>query len=153
MSGSGSNIAAAVGPSGYNTRFQDYDIDVEDGDPPSVPSQPPSGWPQVAQVMALTPGFEAFQAFKDLNLKSLLYYQAELVTLRKDLNTVEWQDLRKEDSDYSNKFAEDLGYLFSARKRKDGGVGVQQQWGLVMRLRETLKEYSMYDFILLAQGY
>jgi hypothetical protein len=37
------------------------------------------GWPCLAELMFKHPGFESFQAFRDLRIKSLLYYQAEHV--------------------------------------------------------------------------
>jgi hypothetical protein len=51
--------------------------------------QPCHGWPELVKVMVESPGFEAFQAFRDLNIKSLLYYQAELVKLRRQLHALE----------------------------------------------------------------
>lgn len=99
--------------------------------------------------MALTPDFEAFQAFRDLNLKSLLYYQAELVSLRERLHALEWQDWRRGDG-RTVEFAKDLEYLFSSEMEADPRV--RKQWNLVRRLRSVLKEYSMYDFMFLGHG-
>ncbi|PQE03097.1 hypothetical protein CJF31_00011630 [Rutstroemia sp. NJR-2017a BVV2] len=50
------------------------------------------GWPSVTQLIVKHPDFEAFQIFKDLNIKSLLYYQAELEELRRRLHILEHED-------------------------------------------------------------
>ena len=112
-------------------------------------NRPASGWPQVARVMALTPDFEAFQAFRDLNLKSLLYYQAQLVSLRKRLHVLEWKDWRNGNGP-TVEFAQNLEYLFSSEMEADPRV--RQQWELVRELRCVLNEYSTYDFMFLGHG-
>jgi hypothetical protein len=50
---------------------------------------PLHGWPELAQLMAQNADL---QAFTDLNVKSLLYYQVELTDLREELRKLEWTD-------------------------------------------------------------
>jgi hypothetical protein len=52
------------------------------------------GWPALARIMDDIPRLQAFASFSDLNIKSLLYYQAELIYLRKRLHQIEWNDFR-----------------------------------------------------------
>lgn len=40
------------------------------------------GWPLLAEVMSKVPEFAAFSRYRDLNVKNLLYYQAQLANLR-----------------------------------------------------------------------
>src|SRR3954463_13580909 len=62
------------------------------GDDESYPEEPVEGWPKVAAFMAETPDFTSFGRFRDLNIKSLLYYQAELNRFRLKLHETEWRD-------------------------------------------------------------
>ncbi|PVH73066.1 hypothetical protein DL98DRAFT_501515 [Cadophora sp. DSE1049] len=54
--------------------------------------KPVPGWPKLARTVADQPAFAAFPSFTDLNVKSLLYYQAQLIRLRKELHKMEFQD-------------------------------------------------------------
>jgi hypothetical protein len=80
-------------------------------------NSPVPGWPTLAKVMAQTPDFEAFASFKDLSIKSLLYYQAELIYLREELHKIEWEDNRQHKNDVKSRFADDLTKLIRARDR------------------------------------
>jgi hypothetical protein len=98
--------------------------------------RPVPGWPKVALQMSDTPDFAAFSRFRTVNIKSLLYYQAEIIKLQKKLHIQEWEDHRLGDEDAQEyaKCADDL--IDSA----EDGDGVQ--WQLVKDLRVLLKEYS-----------
>jgi hypothetical protein len=123
------------------TAFQ-YQFDPAENLETTVP-----GWPTLARLLATVPDFEGFQAFSDLNIKSLLCYQAELVKLRKQLHEVEWDDFRSVrgevddvDSDRAM-YAENLGNLLSSRDKQDPIV--RRQWILLTEIRGVLREYSM----------
>jgi hypothetical protein len=111
-------------------------------------NRPVPGWPTLAKVMAQTPDFEAFASFKDLSIKSLLYYQAELIYLRKSLHKLEWEDYRQSDLVVNSSFANDLTTLIEARddsianKKPDRPVELPQQWVLIEKIRSTLDKYS-----------
>src|ERR1700731_4832312 len=47
--------------------------DGELPDPEENLDMPCHGWPELVKVMVDNPGFEAFQAFRSLHIKSLLY--------------------------------------------------------------------------------
>ena len=86
--------------------------------------------------MAKTPDFASFSRFRDLNIKSLLYYQAELTELRKKLHKEEWADYRRGD--------EDTKWFF---KRADLLIDSEDepnhpQWETMKQIRVVLKDYS-----------
>jgi hypothetical protein len=111
-------------------------------------SRPAPGWPELVKLISETPDFEAFPAFTDLNLKSLLYDQAELTILRKELHAAEWEDKRtppRDDDDDDgtvepSDYAKRLDALFLSRSAKDPKS--RKQWELIKQIREVLKEYS-----------
>ncbi|KAF1972000.1 hypothetical protein BU23DRAFT_364109, partial [Bimuria novae-zelandiae CBS 107.79] len=88
------------------------------------------GWPQLAQLMAKTPDFAAFPRFRDLNVKSLLYYQCELNSLRRRLHELEYAD--KFDGKSYAEYADDLV--------NDGLKSEQYQ--TMKEIRRALKEYN-----------
>jgi hypothetical protein len=97
---------------------------------------PIPGWPALARRVANTPDFQAFPSFTDLNIKSLLYYQAQLILLRKKLHKVEFKDYyNSNDEDLPSRFAEDLQYLIE-------GKGNPEQWDLIEQIRTVLDRYS-----------
>jgi hypothetical protein len=124
-------------------------ITTDPTDPINNVNCPVHGWPTLAKIIAEKPDLEAFASFTDLNIKSLLYYQAELLTLRKELHRLEWKDNRASDDDSTN-YADDLGYLIGDRdasvksmENKDPEpVPLPQQWKLIEKIRTTLDKYS-----------
>ena len=40
------------------------------------------GWPRLAEIMADVPAFAAFPRYRDLNLRNLLYYKAQIDSLK-----------------------------------------------------------------------
>jgi hypothetical protein len=103
------------------------------------------GWPTLAKTIAGKPDLEAFSAFTDLNIKSLLYYQAQLIYLRKKLHQAEWRDHRlHNEEDEQAQYAEDLETLFmvvDSAEEKD-----PEQWTVLCRIREVLDKYSKNSF-------
>jgi hypothetical protein len=82
--------------SGNSTVLERKMASPMDGDATKGLEQPCHGWPSLAHAIADNPCFEIFQTFRDLNIKSLLYYQAQLDQLRKELEALEWEDYRKD---------------------------------------------------------
>jgi hypothetical protein len=95
---------------------------------------PLQGYPTLAKLIAKYPDFEAFQSFKDLNIKSLLYYQAELDELRKDLHRQEWRDYREDSFEGAAKCCVRADNLVMDANN--------DQMKLIKRIRGILKEYS-----------
>ena len=128
--------------------------------PPSIPGVddprnpannvnfPVHGWPLLVNIMNQLPRLEAFANFRDLNIKSLLYYQAELIYLRKKLHRVEWNDSRQSQLEKSSSYADNLTFLIKAREHSDESAGsknpvpLPEQWTLIERIRTTLDKYS-----------
>jgi hypothetical protein len=105
--------------------------------------RPVLGWPLLAKIMAGKPDLEAFPSFTDLNIKSLLYYQAELVSLRSKLHKAEYDDCRNTDTNEpASSYAYDLDFLFAARDNEDDPADWPEQWKLMERMRIVLTKYS-----------
>jgi hypothetical protein len=100
------------------------------------PEEPVPGWPRVAELMAQTQDFTAFKRYRDLNVKSLLYYQAEIEMLRKKLYKEEWADSQRGD-DNQSLYARRIDYMIRSKGKNTG-----TQWQTVIELRKVLKEYS-----------
>jgi len=96
----------------------------------SFNDEPIQGWPRLALLMAKNPDLAAFSRFRDLNVKSLLYYQAQLTLLRKKLHDLEYEDSpRNSESPWA--------------ERADGLVESDSiQFRTVKEMRSVLKEYS-----------
>lgn len=104
--------------------------------PQDDPLKPIHGYPSVACMMGRFPDLAAFRRFRTLNAKSLLYRQAELVHLERELHRLELQDHSEHNigpTPNSKKYANDWYWLWSEQG---------SQWGTVMKIRQLLKEYS-----------
>jgi len=117
------------------------DDGVEENDPEDDLERPVSGWPKVALLMAQTPDFASFSRFRDLNIKSLLYYQSELTSIRKSLHKQEWKDYRLGAEDEKHEYCNRADYLVNS---KESGGEPSKQWALVLKMRSVLKEYSEF---------
>jgi len=121
-------------PSGQSTSEKVTEQDADD--PEDDLDLPVSGLPRVAMLLAKTPDFAAFSRFRDLNIKSLLYYQSELTRLREKLHKQEYRDHRR-----------GVGKMRFHAKRADyliasGKKGESKQWELMVEIRRVLREYS-----------
>ncbi|KAE9371681.1 hypothetical protein N431DRAFT_297502, partial [Stipitochalara longipes BDJ] len=99
--------------------------------------RPCHGWPALVRDMVKHPGIDSFSAFRDLNIKSLLYYQAELVQLRKELHALEWEDHRQ-GGDSAGMVSNIQSLLLT--KMEDGEA--QRQFNKMREIRLVLKEYN-----------
>jgi len=104
---------------------------------PDYLKKPCHGWPKLADVMVSHPGFQCFPAFRDLNVKSLLYYQAELDGFRKELRALEWDDHKEVNSKLC---CSNFEVMLRAKEDQDGPGGEQMK--LVNDMRQVLREYS-----------
>jgi hypothetical protein len=118
-------------------------------DPKYDLDQPLHGWPELAKAIETYADFEAFPAFRDLNIKSLLYYQCELTALRKELHELEWDDHRNpqlEDAETFNSRADFLVYSQSQGDADDEHdeheEAAQKQMDLINKIRIVLEKYS-----------
>jgi hypothetical protein len=97
------------------------------------------GWPGLARLLAVNTDLQAFPTFTELNIKSLLYYQAELVILEKDLHEVEWRDQR-DTTGAHNELSQRVDFLISSDD--DGDNRARMQIKLIKRIRVVLDKYS-----------
>ncbi|ORY09025.1 hypothetical protein BCR34DRAFT_603173 [Clohesyomyces aquaticus] len=102
--------------------------DSQDEAAPAQNDDPLQGWPQLALLMSKTPDLAAFPRFRDLNVKSLLYYQCQLTILREKLQELEKSDAR-EGKDWAQ-YADDLVESGSA------------QFQTMEEIRKVLKKYN-----------
>lgn len=105
------------------------------GPPYSVP-----GWPSLAKLMGTKPDFAAFSRFRDLNIKSLLYYQAQLRNLKARLAECERYD-KFQGEGGNGLLAQNIDYLVNSPKCPNRS---QEQWALILEIRRVLKEYSKW---------
>lgn len=101
---------------------------------------PPTGYPQVATLMGEYPEMAMVRRFRGLNARNLLYLQAELVHIEKEL-------LRCEKADANNK--EEPMNMFSTNfffLQKSANQAENKQWKLIEQMREKLKEYSELSY-------
>ncbi|KAH8598741.1 hypothetical protein B0O99DRAFT_566099 [Bisporella sp. PMI_857] len=106
-------------------------------------NQPLPGWPNLARIITDNPGLEAFQSFRDLNIKSLLYYQAELHQLRAKLHNQEWTDLEghRKFTDCEEEFLnESVEHLLESKYKQDRLA--RKQFDLITEIREVLEKYN-----------
>ena len=120
------------------------------------------GWPLLAQAMADVPALESFSRFRELNIRSLLYYHVQLHHLQDELRTMEQRALHKQDP--ATNWAEDLVKCddpmpvlespTSATGRKKVSIGslnvgndckdseLYRHWQLIVKIRDILEKYS-----------
>jgi hypothetical protein len=86
------------------------------------------------------PEFESFSRFRELNVKTLLYYQVELAYLEGQLKVLEDADSRRRglpEGDYA-KWAVNLIQC----QEGPSDLRKNKQWKVVDKIRKILKEYS-----------
>lgn len=96
------------------------------------------GWPQLAVLMAKTPDFAAFPRFRDLNIKSLLYYQVQLEQLRKKLHEQERKDAASDPEDGPGP------ELYAERAIDMVSDENSEQFRIVEKMRKVLNKYSEF---------
>jgi hypothetical protein len=109
-------------------------------DPRSDLSRPVHGWPELVNLIQNYCDSEAFPSFRDLNIKSLLYYQCELAALREELHALEWDDHLQGESQQASKFNTRVDSLLSSKDNEDERT--HQQIDLINKIREILDKYS-----------
>lgn len=103
----------------------------------------PVGYPRLSERMGLKPETLIFRKFLALNARMLLYMQAELVELEDELQSQEKKDHNNPEGNRA-RYATDSSYL--RLSHKDGDT---TQLELVKKIKEKLKDYSMYRTLVL----
>jgi len=96
------------------------------------------GYPKLAGQMGLRPEVAIFRRFGALNAENLLYFQAELALLERDLQEQQREDSR---SKHPRKCRYALSWYELSTSEHNGD---QRQLQLVYRIRQTLKQYSRF---------
>jgi hypothetical protein len=91
------------------------------------------GYSDLSNVMAAHPEIAIFRTFSTLNTQSLLYLQAELMHLEKEL-----EDIREDDN--SDRRSTDKNWLSLQRSLEEGRDPFQ--WAKFLDIRTKLAEYS-----------
>jgi hypothetical protein len=105
-------------------------------DPPHDPlAEYVQGYPKLAAHMALKPETTMLRQFSALSVRNLLYMQAELATLERDLDRCTKEDSLKE-KDNAARYAVHWDYL--AASREDGHP---EQLQAVFKIRRLLPDY------------
>ena len=103
------------------------------------------GYQKLADMMAEYPAGAVFRQFGPMNHLNLLYYQAELCLLEKQLQIAAEQDRQSPDQ-FRRLYFQSHQWL-SSGKAEGGDLKPEDnlQWKIVLRMREVLKEYSMLN--------
>lgn len=105
-------------------------------------SLPICGYPRLAQEMEDASSIAMVRTFTALNNESLLYFQAQLVALEKELRELQRKDAKPE-MQMGVKPVPDP--RCSTDWRWLGKFSPEcEQWKKVLEIRKVLKEYSMY---------
>lgn len=99
---------------------------------------PEPGYPRLAARMGLFPETAIFSRFGDLTARNLLYLQAELLHLRAYLETIE-KEAYSEDKEKAELWARSW---YDLRYNSGEKGGDNDRWALILRIRETMKEYG-----------
>jgi hypothetical protein len=98
-----------------------------------------AGYPRLSGYMERIPEVAIFRRFAGLNARRLLYLQAELLQLQKELETTECADKHSSDEDRQN-YSVDWFWLKQSMDFKDEIK--TRQWNLVQEIMPKLKEFS-----------
>ncbi|KAH8672829.1 hypothetical protein BGZ60DRAFT_557793 [Tricladium varicosporioides] len=116
--------------------------------PEDEENNPIPGWPKFSNLITTNPGLEAFPSYRDLNIKSLLYYQAELDTLREKLYKRELYDynalqsLPESERGAHPHPAEDVDHLLAMEDDGNDLNAEPAQRDLIVEIRKVLKAYN-----------
>lgn len=92
-----------------------------------------AGYPQLSSVMASHPEIAITRTFMTLNLRNLLYMQAELMHLEKEL-----QMMVQEDTQSSEPERQALQTDWLSLEKSHGEDGEPNQWSKVLEIRRKL---------------
>jgi hypothetical protein len=96
-----------------------------------------AGYHAIASFLDMDTGVPIIRRFGVLNTQNLLYMQAELVQLERELDCIVDEDARSHD-------AERMKYQHSVRAlQKSLQGGDDSQWNKILEIREKLHQYSI----------
>ncbi|MCJ1369387.1 hypothetical protein MMC20_000598 [Loxospora ochrophaea] len=96
------------------------------------------GYPRLARLIGQKPEVAIFRRFGTLNAENLLFLQAELLTLERELRDIVTDDLTSDDEQrksYSSSW-------WALKESSESKTADQAQWQKRKEMREKLKEYN-----------
>jgi hypothetical protein len=97
-----------------------------------------NGYPKLAEHMGGTPEISIFRRFETLNRQNLLYLQAELTALERELRNLEAESAACDAADPRSQYSRDWEWMSMTDEKSN----INPQWQLFLRIRVVLKEYS-----------
>lgn len=123
-------MAEPIPMHGMNSQTLSVSVQLEKSDSPR-------GYPLVANFMGEYPEMAMVRRFRGLNARNLLYLQAELVQIEKELLELEKADAKDTNHPFKPHYARDFYVLMQS-----AGQEGNDQWILIQKMKEKLKEYS-----------
>jgi hypothetical protein len=93
------------------------------------------GYAKLASFMGLHDEYAIYRRFRQLNAQNLLYLQAELTHLERELRNLAQRDSSVPEREF---FAKDWWSLSQTENDNDA-----EQWEKVLEIRQKLEEYSL----------
>lgn len=106
----------------------------------SQPSTKPGGYPHLARKIGAQPEYSIYRRFGALHAENILYLQAELADLEKRLQEQQQLDSASTQGRKS-KYSLNWYWLRESNSAQDGDT---KQIDLILQIRQTLNEYSMF---------
>lgn len=95
-------------------------------------------YPGLSTLMSTHPDLMIFRAFERLNMRNLLYYQAEIANVEAELDQITLIDRACLESPRKD-YAADWAALQLSNSDEADGI----QWQLILKARGLLEKYSM----------
>lgn len=102
------------------------------------------GHDRLASFMGFFPEAAIFRRFAALNAKNILYLQAELLWLEKQLEQAAKDDAQSS-SQKRREYSKDWWRLSNSKDHPDGDP---RQWKTFLKIRKVLREYSRFGLLL-----
>jgi hypothetical protein len=99
-----------------------------------------AGYAPTATLMSRNPEMAIFRSFKMLNAQNLLYLQAELTEMERDLSLLREKDRTAVDKPVRQLYHQNWYYL--SKSKRDGD---DAQWQKSLEVRAKLDEYSTFS--------
>lgn len=94
------------------------------------------GYPDLAQLMGQHVDLALYRRFASLNSRNLLYMQAEIMLIERELWALEFLDKHSGDQERSS-FSQN-----AMKMMRNSGGDANRYWEKVLELRSKLKDYS-----------
>ena len=96
------------------------------------------GYPRLAEKIGIAPEYGIYRHFQGIGARILLYKQAEILRLSRDLSRLEQADSRSTEGDMK-RYSSDWNYLKNSESDTD-----HAQWKLIEDIMKKYDEYGEY---------